>query len=124
MFVNGGAGSTIGLMQNSRLAKRPLWIFLVSFMAIIGLVLLTSPLQNVVWAVGFFILLAILVLSLGRLLLGLKSEVTPRDRSSLAIISLALVLGLMFKSASSFSWLDIGVLILICLGLLFYSRRR
>ncbi len=114
----------MGVMGNGRLAKRPLWLFLVSFLAIIGLVLLTSPLQNVAWAICFFGLLAVAALSLGWLVLGLKKKVSPRARSSVVIISLALVLGLMFKSASAFSWLDIGVLVLICIGLLFYARRR
>ena len=87
--------------------------------------LLTNPLQNISYAIFFFGILLVLLLSVGHLLMSLKSsEINRRSRSKIVIISIFLVIILMFRSAGSLNWVDILVMLLLGGGLLFYSSRR
>ncbi len=87
--------------------------------------LLSNPLDNVSYAILFFAVLLILLLSLGYLLFGLSGHRPGRKaRSRIAIISVLVVILLMFRSAGSLNWIDLVVVALLGLGLLFYSGRR
>ena len=87
--------------------------------------LLTNPVQNVSYALFFFGLLLVLLLSLGHLAVYLRrGKVTATVRSKIVIISVLLVFLLMFRSAGSLNWADLLVMVLLSFGLLFYSGRR
>jgi hypothetical protein len=96
-----------------------------SFFILLLLCLLTDPVKNVSFALVFFAVLLVFLLSLGHFLFTLKSgRVRPKARSRIVIGSVLIVLVLMFRSAGSLNWVDILVLLLLCGGLLFYSGRR
>ncbi len=96
-----------------------------SFFGLLLIMLLSDPVQNVSYALFFFAILLVLLLSLGRLLIGLNSsKISRRSRSKILIISVLLVMILMFRSAGSLNWVDILVILLLGGGLLFYSGRR
>jgi hypothetical protein len=87
--------------------------------------LLTSPVKNIAWAVGFFAALEVFLLSLGYAAVYLQAgQMRPVYRYRIIIISAFILIVLMFRSAQSLSWLDGLVLIIITVGLLFYSSRR
>lgn len=87
--------------------------------------LLSNPLDNVSLAILFFAILLVLLLSLGHLLLGLRGRPAgPKARSRITIVSVLVVILLMFRSAGSLNWIDLVVVVLLGLGLLFYSGRR
>ena len=87
--------------------------------------LLSNPLDNVSYAILFFAALLILLLSLGHLLLSLSGRrAGHRARSRITIISVLVVILLMFRSTGSLNWTDLVVVVLLGLGLLFYSGRR
>lgn len=87
--------------------------------------LLSDPVQNVSYALFFFTILLVFLLSLGHLLLGLFSrKISRKLRPKILIISVLLVIILMFRSAGSLNWVDILVMLLLSGGLLFYSGRR
>lgn len=96
-----------------------------SFFGLLLITTLTNPLQNISYAVFFFVILLVLLLSLGRLLLGLNpSKISSKARNKLFIVSVLIVMGIMFQSAGSFTWVDLVVMLLLGGGLLFYSGRR
>ena len=103
----------------------PATLFAASFLSLLAIILLSNPLDNVSYAILFFAVLLILLLSLGHLLLGLSGHRAGRKaRSRIAIISVLLITLLMFRSADSLNWIDLVVVVLLGLGLLFYSGRR
>lgn len=96
-----------------------------SFLAIWLIVLLTSPIKNIAFAVPFFAALFVFLVSVAHLFLYLRwGEVSPRARSRILIISIFIVLLTMFKSAQSLNWIDALILLLVLGGLLFYSSSR
>ncbi|MEK7096275.1 MAG: hypothetical protein AAB896_03235 [Patescibacteria group bacterium] len=96
-----------------------------SFIGLILIMLLSDPVQNVSYALFFFTILLVFLLSLGHLLLGLFSrKISRKLRPKILIISVLLVIILMFRSAGSLNWVDILVMLLLSGGLLFYSGRR
>src|SRR3989344_8543679 len=103
----------------------PATLFAGSFLSLLAVMLLSNPLDNVSYAILFFVILLILLLSLGHLLLGLSGRPAGRKaRSRIVIISVLVVTLLMFRSAGSLNWIDLVVVALLGLGLLFYSGRR
>ncbi|OVE78731.1 hypothetical protein BVY00_02070 [bacterium G20] len=86
---------------------------------------LTSPIKNISYAIIFFIILLILLLSLGHLGAAMWSRKASATSSSrIAIISVLAVILIMFRSAGSLSWIDLLVVLILGGGLLFYSGRR
>jgi len=53
-----------------------------------------------------------------------SGQVTPKSKYRIFIISIFLLVLAMFRSAQSLSWVDALVLLLVTVGLLFYSSRR
>ena len=96
-----------------------------SFFGLVLIMLLSDPVQNVSYALFFFAILLVLLLSLGHFLIALKPGIiSSKSRSTVVITSVLLVIILMFRSAGSLNWVDILVLLLLGGGLLFYSGRR
>lgn len=96
-----------------------------SFFGLLLTTALTNPLQNISYAVFFFVVLLVLLLSLGCLLLGLNSsKISLKARNKLFIVSVLIVMGVMFRSAGSFNRVDFAVMLLLGGGLLFYIGRR
>jgi hypothetical protein len=97
----------------------------VSLIAIIGLVISTSPVDNIIYAVFFFGLALAFLVSLGYFLVRLQTgDVTAKNRYRIVALSLVLLILLMFRSAQSLSWVDGIILALIGFGLVFYISRR
>ena len=91
----------------------------------LAIVLLTSPIRNITFAVPFFMTSFIFLISLGHFLTYLrKGKVSRKSRSRILILSIFILLLLMFKSAGSLNLIDLIILILVVGGLLFYSSRR
>lgn len=96
-----------------------------SFLGLVAIVLLTNPVQSISYAVVFFGVLLIMLISLGHLLVYAMTAggVGPKARRRIVIVAVAMVIFLMFRSAGSLSWVDLTVMILLAGGLLFYSGR-
>jgi hypothetical protein len=93
------------------------------FMALI--VLLTSPFQNIAYAILFFLALLIFFVGLGHLFVYARyRRVAPRSRYRIFILSFFALVLIMFSSAQSLNLIDTSVLCLITLGLFFYVGRR
>jgi uncharacterized membrane protein len=111
-------------MRNSKL-KHSASICLLSLAAIIGLTLWTSPIDNIIYAVFFFGLALVFLISLGYFLIRLQTgEVSHKNRYRIIALSLILLILLMFRSAQSLSWVDGVILVLIGFGMAFYISRR
>lgn len=111
-----------------KLPKRvitPGLISLASLIAIILLMGLTNPIDNISFAAVFFILAYIfiysLIYSVATLQFGKLKHSTKRK---IGIISTLLVLVTMLRSLQSFGFVDLLVVILIGFGLIFYVGRR
>ena len=116
--------------MNVGITRKPyfksVFISLCLFIALSLLVTLTSPLENIAFTAVFFVLLLILLISSGYSLLYIRRGVAPSAKSRFRIVILAvfIVIALMFRSARSLNLIDILILILVSLGLLFYSSKR
>lgn len=96
-----------------------------SFLCLALIALLTDPVTSVVYIILFFGALFIFLLSFGYLLVHLrKGAVSMRNRYRIFIFSVFLIVLLMFRSSQSLSVIDVLILILITLGMAFYSSRR
>ena len=115
----------IMLMTRYRKIKLSLFLSLVSFTSLLLLMGLTSPVDKVGYALVFFGLLFVFLLSFGHLWVFLrKGRLGPKSRGRITILSVFIVLALMFSSAQSLNWVDGIILLLVLGGLLFYSSRR
>ena len=101
-------------------------IFLtICLLAIFLLMLLTSPVKKIGYAVVFFGLLLAALVALGYLVVGIwGSQINAKNRYRIVVISLFIVISLMFRSAQSFNLIDGLIVILVAFGLLFYGGRR
>jgi hypothetical protein len=96
-----------------------------SFLCLLLLVLFTDPLNNVAYAVVFFVALIFFLASLGLTLALIQNgEVSRKSRDRILAISIFLVVLLMFRSVGSLSWVGGLILLLIAGGWLFYISRR
>ena len=87
--------------------------------------LLTSPVKNIAWAVAFFVVLMVFLLSLGYAAVYLQAgQMKPVYRYRIVIVSVFILIVLMFRSAQSLSWVDGLAVAIISVGLMFYSGRR
>lgn len=100
-------------------------ITIISLLVLLGLTLLTSPIDNIIYAVFFFGLALIFMVSLGHFIVRLQTgEVSSKNRYRIVAVSLVFLSLLMFRSAQSLSWVDGIILVLIGFGLAFYISRR
>ena len=105
--------------------RRSFWLALVSFLALVALMLSTNPVDKIMYAVVFFVLALIFMISFGFFFIGLqKGQISAKDRFRVIAVSLIILTLLMFRSAQSLNWVDALILVLICFGLGFYISRR
>ena len=96
-----------------------------SIAAMILLMLLTSPVKKIFYAIIFFAILFIALMSFGYLIVrAWGGKTNAKNRYRIIVISLFIIISLMFKSAQSFNWVDALIVILVAFGLLFYGGRR
>lgn len=101
------------------------FVSLLSFGALLAMILLSNPLQDVSYALYFFGLLLILLVSLGYLvLLQRNGKIAPRSSYKIFVSSGLIVILAMFKSAGSLGVANIAIIILLVGGLIFYFNRR
>lgn len=94
-------------------------------LALFLLMLLTSPVKKIGYAVVFFAILLFALISLGYLLVAIWGGApSAKNRYRILVISLFIVISLMFRSAQSFNLVDGLIVILVAFGLLFYGGRR
>jgi hypothetical protein len=105
--------------------RRSFWLALLSFLALIALMLLTNPVDKIIYAVIFFALALVFMISFGFFFIGIqKGTVGTKDRFRVIALSLVILTLLMFRSAQSLNWVDALILVFICFGLGFYISRR
>jgi hypothetical protein len=105
--------------------RRSFWLALLSFLALIALMLLTNPVDKIIYAVFFFALALEFMISFGFFFIGIqKGTVGTKDRFRVIALSLVILTLLMFRSAQSLNWVDALILVFICFGLGFYISRR
>ncbi|PJE65446.1 hypothetical protein COU91_01565 [Candidatus Saccharibacteria bacterium CG10_big_fil_rev_8_21_14_0_10_47_8] len=96
-----------------------------SFLCMVILAMTTSPIKEVTYAVVFFCLAMIFLVSFGYLLVGLHHGQTgPKSRYRIFTLSFLVLVGLMLLSSQALNWVDGVVLVLIGCGLWFYSGHR
>jgi len=96
-----------------------------SFLCLLAVMFLTSPVKKISYAIVFFVVLLSLLLSLGYLWVSMwAGKTNTASRPRIAIISILLIVLIMFRSAGSLSWIDLLVVLILGSGLLFYSGRR
>jgi hypothetical protein len=114
-----------GMNDHPQTLKLPAIIMAGSFLVMLLLGLLTSPIDKVGYAIVFFAGLLGFLISLGYLIIRLQlGGVSKKNRSQIIIVSIFLVIISMFRSAHSLDWVDGLVLLGITSGLLFYSGSR
>lgn len=112
-------------MTRSGKTKLSLFFSAISLLGLILLIGLTSPIKNISFALVFFAVLFILLVSFSHLLIYFrKGQLGPKSRGRIVILSVFIVLLLMFSSSQSLNWVDGLILLLVLGGLLFYSNRR
>jgi hypothetical protein len=105
--------------------RRSFWLALLSFLALIALMLLTNPVDRIIYAVFFFALALVFMVSFGFFFIGIqKGKAGIKDRFRIIAVSLVILTLLMFRSAQSLNWVDALILVFICFGLGFYISRR
>lgn len=100
-------------------------ISLASFLALVVLMVSTSPIDNIIYAAFFFGLALVFLVSLGYFMVRLQTgDVSPKNRYRIVALSLLLLILVMFRSAQSLSWVDGLIFILFGFGLVFYISKR
>ena len=98
---------------------------LLSFLGLVVLMLSTNPVDRIIWAVVFFVLALVFMISFGFWIVRLQlGEVSSKNRYRIVALSLIVLTLLMFRSAQSLNWVDAVILLLIGFGLGFYISRR
>lgn len=96
-----------------------------SFVGLVVLMFSTNPVDKIIWAVVFFTLGLVFMVSLGFWMVRLQvGEVSSKNRYRIVAFSLIVLTILMFRSAQSLNWVDGVILLLISFGLGFYISRR
>lgn len=111
-------------MIKSSLRITGIWS-LASLLALVLLMSLTNPVDNIIYTVLFFGLALVFLLSLGHFIVRLQTgEVSSKNRYRIVALALIILILMMFRSAQSLSWVDGIILVLIGFGLVFYISRR
>lgn len=103
----------------------PAGLMLCSLLALVLIMGLTNPVDNITYAIVFFVLLQIFLVSTGYTIVRLQfGEVSPKARYRIIIISSLILLALMLRSLQSLNFVDLLIVALISFGMLFYTSRR
>ena len=88
--------------------------------------LLTNPLNNILYVVVVFVLVLIFFISLSFFLINLQSGGAQRTVAlrNATIVSVAVILLMMLRSANALNLLDLGLMLLFFIGLGFYINKR
>ena len=87
--------------------------------------LTTNPIDKIIYAVIFFVVALVFLISFGQLMVRLQvGEVSSKNRYRIITISLIILTLLMFRRAQSLNWVDAVILVLISFGLVFFISRR
>jgi hypothetical protein len=101
------------------------WLMPASFAGLVIVMLTTNPIDKIIWAIVFFGLALVFLLSFGFWLVRLQlGEVSNKNKYRIVALSLIVLSLLMFRSAQSLNWVDAVILLLIAFGLGFYISRR
>src|SRR5689334_7394290 len=112
------------MIANKHLIK-PVFTLSATTLGLLLLMLLTSPVNKIAYAVVFFGLLFMALICLGYVVVRVwGAETNARNRYRIVVISLFIIISLMFRSAQSFNWVDALIVVLVAFGLLFYGGRR
>jgi hypothetical protein len=111
-----------------RIKKRiglPLSITLSTLVAMVLLMGLSSPVNKISYAIVFFLLFLVFLISLGYSVISMQfGQVTPKAKYRIIIISSLIVLAIMLRSVQSLNLVDLLIVGLISFGLIFYTSRR
>lgn len=100
-------------------------VFTASLICLLAIMLFTSPVKKIGYAIAFFGVLLIVLNSLGFFVLrNWGAKTNARNRYRIFVTSLFIVITLMFRSAQSLNWVDGLIVALVVFGLLFYGGRR
>lgn len=112
-------------MASKKQILRPLSALVVSVLALFFFMLMTSPVNKIGYAVVFFGILLVALMSLGYLIVRMwGSQTNAKNRYRISVVSIFIIIALMFISAQSFNWVDAVIVALVGFGLLFYGSRR
>ena len=115
----------VRMNQRYKKSKLPLGIALISLAIVMALLLLTDPIQDVIYSVPFFVFFYNFILSVGYSLIIIQTgAVSKSAKQRLVFITTLIIILLMFNSSKSLNWVDALILILIGGGLNFYFNRR
>jgi hypothetical protein len=113
------------MTQILRKHRLPFWLSLISLLAIVCLMASTNPVDKIIYALVFFGLSLVFMISFGFMMVGLQlGEVSSKNKYRIIAVSLIFLVFLMFRSANSLNWVDGLILLLISFGLVFYISRR
>ncbi|MBX4197292.1 hypothetical protein KW801_01900 [Candidatus Saccharibacteria bacterium] len=108
-----------------RRRKLSFWLSALSLLGLAVLMASTNPIDKIIYAVVFFVLALVFLISFGYWVVGAQlGEVSPKNRYRIVAVSLIILTLLMFRSAQSLNWVDALILVLISFGLVFYISRR
>src|SRR5260221_710376 len=94
--------------------KLPFWTTAVSFAGLAILMATTNPIDKIIYAVAFFGLALVFLISFGHWVVRLQvGEVSAKNRYRIIAVSLIILTILMFRSANSLNWVDGVILALI-----------
>lgn len=100
-------------------------MFLISFVSLLGMALLTNPMNDIGVVLYFFVALFIFILSLGyALVLSRNRYSSPRSNYKIFVFSASAVVLMMFKSTGSLEIINLLIIGLLIWGLFFYFNRR
>lgn len=113
------------MRQRQKHTVLPAGISAGSFLLLLLLATLTSPVRAISYAITFFTILLIFLVSTGYLVISLQNgRVRPKDRYRIFIASLLILVAIMLRSAQSLNLIDAIILLLVGAGLFTYSGRR
>jgi hypothetical protein len=96
-----------------------------SFISLLILTILTSPVSTISYAITFFLLLFVFLVSTAYAVIYIQNgRIRSRNRYRIYITSLLIVVAIMLRSAQSLNLMDAFILLLVAMGLLVYSSRR
>lgn len=96
-----------------------------SFLSMLILMAATSPIEQIAYTIVLFSLIAIFFISVGYFIIRLRyDKITTKSRYRVFIISFLALVAIMLRSSQALNFIDSLVLVLIAIGIWFYSGRR